>query len=135
MAKANPLATDAYLETMGFPPRPSGKHSRHPVDNLFVYLNALAIGAYTIKVAFENRDTGSSVVPEYLTGVVLYYSVSDTPITNPNDLAQSRLATRSPHEFSFDPSQRSKTAYLAGRWQNRRGELGPWSEIVSIVIP
>jgi hypothetical protein len=135
MAKADPLATNAYLEKMGFPPRPSGGRSRHPVDKFFVNLNAMPMGTYTIKVAFENRDTGSSNVPEYLTGVVLYYTVSDTPVTNPNDLAQSRLATRSPQEISFDPSQRSKTAYLAGRWQNERGELGPWSEIVSIVIP
>jgi hypothetical protein len=135
IAKANPLATNAYLETMGFPPRPTGGHSRHPVDRLFVHISIMPMGIYTIKVTFENSETGSSIVPDYLTGVVLYYIISDTPVTNPNDLVHSRLATRSPHEISFDPLLRGKTAYLAGRWQNQRGELGPWSSIVSIVIP
>jgi hypothetical protein len=133
--KSSPLIDNAYLESMGFPPRPSGGHSRHPVDNLFATISAMPMGNYTIKVMFENSDTGSSNVPAYLTGVVIYYVVSDTPVTNPNDLAYSRLATRSPYELSFDPSQRSKTAWIAGRWQNERGELGPWSNIFSIVIP
>jgi hypothetical protein len=133
--KASPLVTNAYLEDMGFPPRPSGGHSPHPVDKLFVNINASPMGNYTIKVTFENRDTGKSNVPGYLTGVVIYYIVSDTPVTNPADLAYSRLATHSPYELGLDPTQQGKTAYLAGRWQNARGERGPWSSIIKIIVP
>jgi hypothetical protein len=133
--KASPLVTNAYLEDMGFPPRPSGGRSPHPVDKLFIDLNVMPMGNLIIKAAFENRDTGSSVIPEYLTGAVVYYLVSDTPVTDQNSLAFSKLATRSPLELTFEPAQRGKMVYLAARWQNRRGELGPWSEIVSCVIP
>jgi hypothetical protein len=133
--KASPLVTNAYLEDMGFPPRPDGGHSPHPVDKLFVDLNVMPMGNLVVKATFENRDTGSSVIPYYLTGAVVYYLISDTPVTDQNMLAFSKLATHSPLELIFEPAQRSKIAYLAARWQNRKGELGPWSEIVSCVIP
>jgi hypothetical protein len=135
MVKASPLVTDADLQAMGFPPRPSGERSPHSVEHMRVDLNAKAVGNLGLSVAFENRDTGSSAVPYYLTGVVLYYSFSDTQITDQSELTHSKLATRSPHEFTFDPKDRGKMIYLAGRWQNRRGELGPWSEIVALIVP
>jgi hypothetical protein len=133
--KGSPLVSNADLEAMGFPPRESGGGSPHPVDHTFVDLNVLPLGNLVINIAFENRDTGSSVVPYYLTGVVIYYVTSDTPIVNQNQLSFSRLATHSPFELIFDPEQRGQTVYISGRWQNRRGELGPWSDIVSAIIP
>ncbi|MDR1221638.1 MAG: hypothetical protein LBL07_01990 [Tannerella sp.] len=133
--KGSPLVSNASLEEMGFPPRPSGGHSPHPVDKLFVDINASPMGNYTIRVTFVNRDTGKSNVPDYLTGVVIYYVVSSTPIENPADLAFSRLATRAPYELTLDPALQGKTLYLAGRWQNARGELGPWSSIIKIIVP
>jgi hypothetical protein len=133
--KASPLVSNACLEAMGFPPRPTGEHKRHPVDRLFLNLSAMPMGFLVLRLSFENRDTGSSVKPDYLTGAVIYYMVSDTPVTNPDLLTSSRLATRSPYLLAFDASQCGKTVYLAARWQNRRGELGPWSNIVAAVIP
>lgn len=135
MVKASALVTNGQLEEMGFPPRRSGGNAHHPVDKTFIDLNVVPIGNLVLNVAFEDRDTGKSNVPYYLTGAVIYYFISDTPITSQELLAYSRLATRSPFELVFDPTERGKTVYLAARWQNRRGELGPWSEIVSAVIP
>jgi hypothetical protein len=135
MVKASALVTNGQLEQMGFPPRPSGDKKPHPVDKTFIDLNVIPLGNLVLNVAFENRDTGESIIPYYLTGAVIYYLISDTPITNQELLAYSRLATRSPFELAFSPDDRGKIIYLAARWQNRRGELGPWSEIVSAVIP
>jgi hypothetical protein len=135
MMRASVLVTNASLEAMGYPPRSSGGHSHHPVDRYFIDLILKPLGNLVISVAFVNRDTGSSVIPYYLTGAVIYYVISDTPVVNQNALPYSRLATRSPLELTFSPEDRGKTVYLAARWQNRRGELGPWSEIVMAVIP
>jgi hypothetical protein len=132
--KSSPLVTNAYLEEMGFPPRPSGSRSPHPVDKLFININAMPMGNRVVKVTFENRDTASSIIPYYLTGAVIYFVVSDTPVTDQNDLSSSRLASHSPFDLTFDPSLRNKMLYLAARWQNQKGELGPWSEIISVVI-
>jgi hypothetical protein len=135
MVRASALVSDASLEEMGYPPRPAGSHTPHPVDRYFIDLILKPLGNLVISVAFVNRDTGKSIIPYFLTGAVIYYMVSDTPVVNQNDLAHSRLASRSPLELIFSPENRGKTVYLAARWQNRRGELGPWSEIVAVVIP
>jgi hypothetical protein len=51
------------------------------------------------------------------------------------DLIHSAFDTRSPFTLSFDENQRGKTVYFCLRWENTRGEKGPWSEIVSGIIP
>jgi hypothetical protein len=133
--KASPLVTNARLEELGFPPRPSGGHSPHPVDKTFIDLFVKPLGNLVLSAAFLNRDTGSSNIPYYLSGAVIYYAVGDTPVADQNLLPYSRLASRSPFELIFEPEQRGKMVSLAARWQNRRGELGPWSEIVTVIIP
>jgi hypothetical protein len=133
--KASPLVSNASLVAMGFPPRPDGGRSPHPVDKLFIVVHVRPLANFILEVSFSNRDTGSSMIPYFLTGAVCFYSVSDKPITNPNELTHSKLATRSHIDLVFDPLQRGKMVYIAARWQNRRGEVGPWSEIVAVVIP
>ncbi|MDR1896627.1 MAG: hypothetical protein LBR10_07550, partial [Prevotellaceae bacterium] len=135
MVKASPLVTNADLEGMGFSPRPDGSRSHHPVNKMFININVIPFGAYILKIAFENRDTGSSVIPYYLAGAIIFFRVSDTPVTDPNELTQFVLATRSPYKLVFDPSQRGKYVYIAARWQNKRGEKGHWSEIICVVVP
>ncbi|MDR1407724.1 MAG: hypothetical protein LBJ23_06740 [Tannerella sp.] len=77
----------------------------------------------------KTTRTRSSVVPCYLVGAVVYYVGGDAPVEDQNAL------TRSPLELTFEPAQCGLTVSLAARRQNRRGELGPWSEIVSVIIP
>jgi hypothetical protein len=60
---------------------------------------------------------------------------SDVPITRWEDLIHSNVDTNSPFTLSFENDQRGKTIYFALRWENTRGEKGPWSEIRSAVIP
>ena len=41
-----------------------------------------------------------------------------------------------PYAFDdFHESDRGKTVYIALTWQNARGNIGQWSEILSAVIP
>jgi hypothetical protein len=133
--KSSPVVTNGQLEEMGFPARPSGIRMKHPVDKRFIDLNVIPSGNLVFLVAFQDRDSGKSAVPYYLTGAVIYCLVGDTPVSDQLLLTQSNLATRSPFEMVFAPVDRGKTVSIAARWQNRRGELGPWSEIVTAVIP
>jgi hypothetical protein len=135
MVKSSALVSDASLEAMDFPPRPAGSHTPHPVDKYFIDLIVKPLGNLVLSLAFVNRDSGKSVIPYFLTGAVIYYLISDMPVLDQNELSHSRLASRSPFELILTPADRGKTIYLAARWQNRRGELGPWSEIVAVVIP
>jgi hypothetical protein len=35
----------------------------------------------------------------------------------------------------YSETERGKPVYYAGRWQNEKGEKGPWGDIVSAIIP
>jgi hypothetical protein len=133
--KGSPLVADSDLEGMGFPPRPAGGRTGHPVNGMFVSVEVIPVGNLVLEVRFANRDTGRAVRPYFLTGAVVYYVVSDVAVTDYRVLACSRLATRSLLRLSFAPSERGRRVYIAARWQNRRGALGPWSEIVVGVVP
>jgi hypothetical protein len=135
LVKASPVVTNGQLEETGFLPRRSGGRSSHPVDRLFISLHAVPTGNMVLGIAFENRDTGRPTVPYYLAGAAICYAVSDTPVSDQRQLDRSILATRSPAKLVFAPGERGRTVYLAARWQNRRGRYGPWSEIISAVIP
>jgi hypothetical protein len=43
--------------------------------------------------------------------------------------------TRSPYTFRFEENQRGQTVFFCLRWENTTGQKGPWSEIVSAIIP
>jgi hypothetical protein len=78
---------------------------------------------------------GGKAKPYGYQGAVIYWLVSAAAPADPGELTNSVLATRTPHVLEFAEPQRGQTVYLALRWQNEKGEKGPWSEIQSTVIP
>jgi hypothetical protein len=68
-------------------------------------------------------------------GVEITSTIRDTAPASDDDFTKSAFDTRSPFVFDFDLSQRGKTLWLRLRWENNRGEKGPWSEIYSVIIP
>ncbi|MDR0668121.1 MAG: hypothetical protein LBF90_05850 [Prevotellaceae bacterium] len=67
--------------------------------------------------------------------VEIAWLLSDTPPTRWEELLHSAVDTNSPYIFSFENDQRGQRLYFALRWENTRGEKGPWSEIQSAIIP
>jgi hypothetical protein len=45
------------------------------------------------------------------------------------------MASKTPHSLQFREDERGKTVYIAASWQNERGNIGQWSEMLSAVIP
>jgi hypothetical protein len=62
------------------------------------------------------------------------WAVLPSPPTLVSELGNSALDTKSPYFFTFDETQRGQTLYVAAAWQNTRGEMGKYSEIVSAII-
>jgi hypothetical protein len=50
-------------------------------------------------------------------------------------LARAAFSTRSPYKLSFTGDERGSRVYICLRWENTRGEKGPWSAISSAVVP
>jgi hypothetical protein len=65
----------------------------------------------------------------------IIWLISDTPPTRWEQLIHSAVDTNSPLTLVFENDQRGKTVYFALRWENTRGEKGPWSEIANAIIP
>ncbi|MDR2362393.1 MAG: hypothetical protein LBD91_06645 [Prevotellaceae bacterium] len=52
-----------------------------------------------------------------------------------DELLHSSFATRSPLRMTFNGYDRGKRLFFAARWENNRGEKGPWTEIFSAIVP
>ncbi|MDR2362469.1 MAG: hypothetical protein LBD91_07040 [Prevotellaceae bacterium] len=55
--------------------------------------------------------------------------------TDWEELINSSFATRSPMRMTFSGHDRGTRLFLAARWENNRGEKGPWTEIFSAIVP
>jgi hypothetical protein len=45
------------------------------------------------------------------------------------------LDTRTPYTDTHPAADAGKTVYYWLRWQNAKGEVGPWSDVLSAKIP
>jgi hypothetical protein len=129
-----PPVTDEDRTAMGIPNRdstrsPVGVPKTRPVFNIEVK----AIRSLTIP--FHDEGTESRAIPYGFDGAVIFWDVLDAPPSNPKKFSSSELATRSPHTITFEEEERGKTVYIALRWQNEKGQKGPFTAIQSAIIP
>jgi hypothetical protein len=91
----------------------------------------------TLSVFFQALILGgrSRAKPAGVHGAEIRWAILDTAPASVDALTHSSFCTRSPFTLTFDESDRTKTVYFCLRWENTRGEKGPWSEIVMAVIP
>ncbi|MDR1371734.1 MAG: hypothetical protein LBJ17_01210 [Dysgonamonadaceae bacterium] len=73
--------------------------------------------------------------PPFIHGIEITWAILKTHPESYNDLIHSVFDTRSPYTFQFDIKDAGKKFFCALRWENTRGEKGPWSEIKSAIIP
>jgi hypothetical protein len=88
-----------------------------------------------LKVSFQDQGSKSKAKPYSVDGAVIICAVLDAPPADHSALTRSVLATRTPHILEFTEEKRGKTVYIAICWQNEKGQMGPWSEIVSAIVP
>jgi hypothetical protein len=130
----NHLVTDVDRKNLGLPVR---KTARTPVPDPATYPE-FRIDSATIRVlVIYFRDAGSvhRGKPFGIYGVEVRWGFSDTPVVNPEDLPRAVFGTRSPCRLVFDGEDRGRTVWFCLRWENSRGVKGPWSEIVSAIVP
>jgi hypothetical protein len=88
-----------------------------------------------LRVLFHDMGSTSNAKPYGINGAVIISAVLDAPPADHSALNRSVLATRTPHILEFTEEERGKTVYIAICWQTEKGEKGPWSEILSAIIP
>ena len=58
-----------------------------------------------------------------------------SPAADPKELTFIATDTKSPYVLQFDGADGGKLAYYWLRWENTRGETGPWSDVVVATVP
>lgn len=84
------------------------------------------------KISFTNED-GSSAKPHGVHGCQIWYKIG-TPAVDPSELSFMFTDTASPHIHQFSGEHVGKNVYYWLRWENTRGETGPWSDVVMATI-
>jgi hypothetical protein len=130
----NPVITVAQRVAMGLNVRAS-TYSRVPVPGSRPEPDLEVLDFRRVKLRFRDKDCSTNAHPYGVTGAVVAYDVCATPPTSPTALHRTVLATRTPFVLEFTEEERGQTFYVALCWQNERGEKGPWSEIVSAIVP
>jgi hypothetical protein len=134
--KNNPLVTNIDLKAMDLPLRPDGRHlepSPVPLDFPGVKFDTSMIRR--IIVSFFALDNLLKAKPKGVHGCEMLWGVFDISVTRLEELTHSAFDTRSPYTITFTDEQRVKHFCFALRWENTRGEKGPWSEIHIAIIP
>jgi hypothetical protein len=130
----NPIITDAERIELGLhvhdtkPSTIKPPHTRPELDIDVVDFRRLAVN-------FRDMGSKSKARPYGVNGALIKQAVLDAPPADHNALTRTVLATRTPHILEFIEEERGKTVYVVICWQNEKGELGPWSEIESAIVP
>jgi hypothetical protein len=134
--KDNPLVTDADLVAMGLPERGDGERHPAPVPETSPAATAKTPEAGIVEIHFRDSsvDNSSRAKPFGVHGAEIGWVVSDTPPVNWSQLVHSSFDTASPFRLSFEGEDRGRRLYFALRWENTRGQKGPWSDIQDAII-
>jgi hypothetical protein len=129
-----PPVTDEDRTAMGIPNRdttrtPIGRPKTVPVFTIVIK------GIRQVIILFHDEGTTSRAIPYGMNGAVIFWKVSDAPITDPKLLDRTELATKSPFVLHFDETDRGKVVTIALQWQNEGGVRGDYSTIESAIIP
>ncbi|MDR1963872.1 MAG: hypothetical protein LBQ50_08845 [Planctomycetaceae bacterium] len=94
-----------------------------------------AIGGFQIRIWFRDEQTpNSNAIPYGCNGCLINFAWGKERITDVTALKESKLLTRSPETITLPPESQSEYFSCVMRWQNKKGQLGPWGDVQSIVI-
>jgi hypothetical protein len=65
----------------------------------------------------------------------LHCAVLSSPPKSIDELVRKESSSKSPLTLTFREEDRGKTVYMAARWKTARQKEGPWSAIISAIIP
>jgi hypothetical protein len=133
----NPLLTEDDLTMLGLPIH---KTTRTPVPqpaNKVDFTIEPKFGSRLVVHYHAHEDDADrrSARPYGVHGVEIAWAILDTPPTAYEELVHSTFDSRPPYTFQFNLTDAGKHFYCCLRWENTRGEKGPWSEIQSAIIP
>ena len=130
----NPAVSDADKENMGLPLH-DGTRTPAPAPATIPELELDSSIIRQISVHFRDAGSDKRGKPAHVHGVELRWGMLDNAPVSVEDLKNSAFDTASPYTFKFDEPERGKALYICPRWENNKGDKGPWGEIYKAIIP
>jgi hypothetical protein len=130
----NELVTDDDLIAMGLPVH-DRTPTKHPAPHSRPALEVTPTNNREHTVRAANQLTGKDTKPADAYGVRYVSDIRDTPPLNADDLRHSVFSRKTTRVYEYSEENRGKTAYYASCYENSKGDTGPWSDIVSAIIP
>lgn len=132
---ATAKADNSLRAAVGLPPRDGvrtdvGTPLTRPVGRLE------AAGPRTLVIHFTDELTPTRPLrPPGVRGCEIYVFIGDQPPADPAGYSFLAFDTRTPYTHEHLPADAGKTATYLLRWQNTKGERGPFGRAVTAKIP
>ena len=137
MLVASPFVTDEDLERMEMPARNDGE--RHPSKKAgrAPGFRFEQLDGHRVQIDFHDVESESKRgKPDGQHGIEMKIGVfKENRKVTIAELTESVFDTNPPYIFEGTDTQQGDFLMVCGRWENTRGEKGPWSEVFVIVIP
>ena len=130
----NHLLTDADRENMGLPIHKT-THTPVPAPTTIPEFTVDTSVIRNLKINFRDAGSSSKAKPDGVHGAEIRWNIQDAMPASIDELGHSSFDTHTPFTLAFDENQRGKSVYFCLRWENAKGDKGPWSEIVKAIIP
>jgi len=133
----SPPLSDADLVSLDLKPRDRthtavGKPRARPIATVKIK------GAGRFELHIEPESVVSEEDEKAYYGSKIVYEVfaqGDPAPTAVKELDENRFVRRKKELFVFQPEDSGKKAYFAIRYENSKGDAGPWCPIFSVLIP
>lgn len=83
---------------------------------------------------YDQESAHSNAKPEGVTGCEIYVKVDGEAPVSVDEMKYLGTCSASPYVVKYDAGKAGKIAYYWLRWVNHKGEVGPWSIVVSGMI-
>ena len=131
----NPNVTDEVRQLMGLP-IPDRTHTRVPVPTTRPVVRVETREHLQHVVHWRDEATPKSKAkPKGVRGAQVRVHIGPNPPGDLEEFVWVALDSATPYLVAHAAGDAGKMAYYALRWENTRGETGPWSDVVSATIP
>jgi hypothetical protein len=88
--------------------------------------------------AFVSHLEGTAFDPKTVHGYKLAFKLCDagqTPPASGKEFTETKFSRKKKFLFSLEPEDKGKKMYFAVRYENSKGDAGPWGPVTEAVVP
>jgi hypothetical protein len=130
----NHMISDPDRTSIGLPVHDT-EPTRVPVPDSWALPTTEVKGPGVISIYVTDSKSGRRAKPKGVHGYEIGYTISAEPVQHWDELQHSTFSTGNTMEFRFESEKRGLIFSFATRYENSRGEKGPWSETTHVAIP